>query len=277
MLEKVLEVDPRNLSALINYERTMVYYRHYDKALETNRRIQAIRPNDLEWIARYHWISYQRTGSWDELERWRATLPKDAYKNSWELWNLDIRYASAHGDFQEIVRLADDPGEPTKARSRPAERMLDKAVALMAHGDRLRAMAVARATLKEVGQWQRNHPEDVDIVMSAAEAHAILGDREAAYKERARAMALARADQNAREIKNTYRSTSWLNALLGDKESAIKELSRRINFPGNAISYLVTSSEYASLRNDPRYKALIADPANNVPLSYDVKDAEALK
>lgn len=277
MLEKVLEVDSRNLAALVTYERTMVVFRHYDKALEANRRIQAIQPNDLEWIARYHWIGYQRSGSWEELERWRATLPKDAYKNSWELWIIDLRYASAHGNFDEVVRLADDPGEPTKARNRPAERMLEKAEALMANGDRQRAMAVALATLKEVDQWRRSHPEDVDIAMSAAEAHAILGDREAAYKERARAMELARANRNTREIRNTYRSTSWLSALLGDKDSAIKELSRTINFPGSAISYWVTNSAYASLRNDPRYKALIADPANNLPLSYDVKDTEALK
>jgi len=277
MLEKVLEVDPRNLAALVTYERTMVNFRRYDKALEANRRIQAIRPNDLEWIARYYWIGYQRSGSWDELERWRATLPKDAYKNSWELWIVDIRYAQAHGDFDEVVRLADDPGEPTKARNRPAERMLESADAYHAKGDKKRAMAVAHATLKEVDRWRRNHPEDVDIVMSAAEAHAILGDRDAAYKEHARAMALARANRNAREIAGTYQSTAWLSALLGDKDSAIKELSRRINFPGNAISYVVTNSAYASLRDDPRYKALIADPANNAPISYDVKDTEALK
>jgi hypothetical protein len=59
-----------------------------------------------------------------------------------------------------------------------------------------------------------------------------------------------------------------VHAMVGDKDRALAELARVLRMPGSwSAPHLMRSDPYlVALRGDPRFEALLNDPANNAPL-----------
>ncbi len=59
--------------------------------------------------------------------------------------------------------------------------------------------------------------------------------------------------------------------LLGDRAEALAELERQLKLPASSPNDLRVNLWLSSLWDDPKFLALINDPANNAPLSFDMK------
>ena len=96
---------------------------------------------------------------------------------------------------------------------------------------------------------------------------ALLGHPDEALRHIRKAMELVPEARDALDGP-TYRYVlAQIYALTGDKERAIAELARLLRAPGNfSVAAFRVDPSFTKLRGDPRFEALLNDPANNQPL-----------
>jgi len=272
-LEKVLTIDPRNVGALNAYANHLLDFRHYDGALEVQQKLLNIRPDDVDLQGRYQRIEHYKSGNWDAFDKWRSTLPPGTERTSGRVWRLDVERAAARRDFDAVMRLIDAaPKEMLNLEWDKLWWSLERAMVLLAIGDRPRAMATARTVLGQVADKLRGRPDDRYLLELSFVSRAILGEREAALAEHRRSHTLALASKDLSRADNIYREVLGLRALLGDREQALQELSRQLKLPRSVASDYRVSLQLFSLWDDPAFKAIVNDPANNAPLPFNVQD-----
>ena len=277
LLEKVVALDPRNINALFRLSNTQSEFRHFDRALMLQQQIINIRPDDLELQAKYQWIEYRRTGSWNAFDKWRSTLPPGVAGSSHMVWFLDGFRANARRDLDEILRSLDAEPDATRGSSAFYIRYAGRAMALRAKGDRLRAAETARTALRRIESELQQKHDLLALLQDRSFFHAILGEREAAFSDHRRAHAMALANKNLQEAQNIYQQSLYLYAILGDKEQTLKELSRQLKLPGLSAHIFRNDVAFASFWDDPAFLSIVNDPANNAPLPFDRKDTLALQ
>lgn len=271
-LENVLAIDARNVSALTSYGTLLIQFRHFDRALAVQQQLINIRPDDVDLQGKYQSIEHSKTGAWDSFDRWRSSLPTGMQRTSGRVWFLDRNRAIARRDFDGLIRLLDAvPNEAQTVESVKLGYRLWKSVALLARGDRAQGLAVARTVLAQTTNELRNKPDDPALLEWSWYAHAILGLREAALADLRRAHASALASKDFSHADDVYREILDLRALLGDREQALQELSRQLKLPRSLASYFRVDLALHSLWDDPRFLAIVNDPANNAPIPFDVK------
>jgi hypothetical protein len=59
--------------------------------------------------------------------------------------------------------------------------------------------------------------------------------------------------------------------LLGEREQAIELIKKRLLAPGTFINDLRVHLNFASVWDDPAFKAIVNDPASNAPLPLTLK------
>jgi adenylate cyclase len=270
-LEKVLAIDPRNVRALTAYASHLLEFRRFDLALAARRQMINIRPEDVELQGRYHYGEYEKSGSWDSFDKWRSALPLGMERKLAGIWRLDWQRATGRHDFDAVMRLLDAAPEAVLAGEwKKLALSLERAKVFLARGDRSRAMDTARTVVAEVVVKLRERPDDLGLLGLSYYSRAILGERETALAEhhRAHTLALARKDlSNAEEV---YRNLASLHALLGNHEQALEEVSRQLKLPGSLASSYRLDVAFFSLWSDAKFLAMINDPANNAPLSFDL-------
>jgi len=272
LLERVLTVDARNVDALARLSNTYAAYRHYDRALALRQRVINIRPNDPGVQARYQVLEYQRTGSWDAYDKWRPTVPKDANTKFFFVWELDAGRALARRDLAETLRLNSIVPEDVRGLegfSDEGSRTLTRALVTYALGARPESLKMARAALPLIEAQIRKTPESENFWRSKAIAHAMLGEREPAFAALAQSVAVSRSVAGAMYAGKAASFSAHLHALLGDRELALSELEQNQKLPDAPVHDLAVTESLASLWDDPKFKTLIADPANNAPLPFD--------
>jgi hypothetical protein len=148
-----------------------------------------------------------------------------------------------------------------------------KTLALRARGDAARATKSARAALRLVETELQGMPGEVFLSTEKARLHAVLGEREAAFATLARLAAAEKSQGDMRWAEISQRQSLQLHALLGDRKEALTELSRQLKLPESQPNELRVDLALASLWDDPQFQAILNDPANNAPLSFDSRPA----
>jgi len=277
-LEKVLAIDARNVGALAAYADLLRDFRHYDRALAVQQQLINIRPDDLDLQARYQQIEHSKSDSWDSFDKWRPTLPPSAERTLLRVWILDLDRVIARRDLDGASRLCDAvPQEFLQAEEWGklfASEM--RALVFLAMGERPRAMDTARTVLGQATAKLRSRPDDRGLLWLSYYSRAILGEREAALAEHRRAHTLALASKNLLRAKDVYRDLAGLHALLGDREQALREISRQLMLPEPWAFYYRMDPAFCSLWDDPKFLAIVNDPANNAPLPFDLGRSAAI-
>jgi len=270
-MERVLAIDGRNLGALSNYASFMSNFRYYDRALALQLKVISIRPDDLDLQGKYQNIEYAKTGSWVSFDKWRLTLPPGVERVTGRVWFLDKLRAWGRRDFDGLLRLLDsEPGEVQSVQTDRIADVLEQAFIYLAKGDRSRAIAATRRVQTQAAAALRERPDDLDVWSYSYFAHAILGERDAALAEHGEAYKLAIATKgHYRGVQSVDEDLLALYALMGDRAQALQELSRQVRFPGNKAHEYQVSGAIISLWDDPRFLAIVNDPANNAPLPLD--------
>ena len=272
LLERALAVDPRNVSALVRLANSCRQYRQFDRALALRQQLIKIRPDDLELQANYYLVDYLRTGSWEGYDKWRSRIPADAASRLYRVWNMDIDRAVARRDFDAVLRLHQSIPEELGALNANIDKAgphLYRALALRAKGDRSQWPVEAKTAQQIFDAELRRMPASDNLWYHKALTHALLGEREAALAAHAREVAAA-STSGLSSAEFARRHVLQVKALLGDRADAIAELARQLRMPGGHPNDMKVNLTLASLWDDPKFQALVNDPANNAPLAFTV-------
>src|SRR5260221_7491317 len=275
-LARLRSVAPRNAGTLARLANSYRLFRQFDRALALRQQLMKIRPNDLELQANYYLVEYLKTGSWAGYDNWRSSVPAEASTKLYRVWIMDLDRAAARRDFDEVSRLHGVVPEDLGALNAPIDEAglhLGRALALRAKGDRARSFEEARLALPTLDGELRKMPASENLWHYKALAHAALGERDAALAAHARAVAAASTGGlSSAEI--SRRGILEIRALLGDREEALAELSRQLKMPGGHPRDMQVKLTLASLWDDPKFQAMVNDPANNAPLPFDTAYAK---
>lgn len=309
LLERALSVDERNADTLASLASQYAGFRQYVRAQALVQQLIDIRPSDVDLKAKFYRYEYLRSGSWDGYDQWRATLPKDAAHKFARVRQLDLHRAVAQLDLDRAQQLMDlDPQDVKSWTSSPinlAGKAVDRALLLRAKGEvavarRARACASVPAGAGAATDCGANPREQMEeqlfaarVRASALEAmrildtelerttlfyfdqkarlYAILADRESAFDALAKAVRAANTEFGLQGAEMLQRGAASAYALLGERKKALAELRRQLKLPESNVHDMRVNLSLSSLWNDPEFEAMVKEPANNAPLSFDMK------
>ena len=264
LLERALAIDPRNIEAIATLVGNLAVFRHWDEARSLQRKLVELQPGDLDARCALYMIEWQKNGSFAAYDAWRAALPAEAQRTSEQIRLMDVARAASRRDFDAVLRLFDarpnddwDWLNPVPAR----------AVVLLAKGERTRAFEVARSSLREASSGMQRQPDNLKWWWLSLINRAVLGEREAVLDGYRRLRARPEFGTDDRITQEIVFLEPELYALLGDREKALRTMAVLAKQPrfSSATSWRSTVS-FASLWDDPRFLAIVNDPANKAPL-----------
>jgi TolB-like protein/Tfp pilus assembly protein PilF len=261
---RAVELDPSNVGYLRNLLTTLENGNRYDEATAIQRRIVALLPERLEEGYALAAASFYAHGETDQTDAFFAQLSPDE-ANSPAMLDSRRDWAVTRGDLAEAIRL--DRIQPFYADSvlRRWEQDVIAAQALYFHGDRAAAATRLGNVAAELRQRLAKEPKNGRNWGILALAEAILNHRTEAIQDADREVQLMPESRDALDgpLYAAFRARTY--DIVGEKEIALAEYKRLLRVPGGMNVYALKYGP-TTLRDDPRLKALVDDPANNAPL-----------
>jgi TolB-like protein len=265
-LRRATELDVSNAVFLRNLIVSLYAGRRYDELREARRRMVSLKPDDLLEAFFLTRTSFHASGSTQEVEAFLAGLTPEQL-NSPEGFEIRAVWADSLGDVRELIRI--DKLHPHFKRSQlaPWEEDVLAAQNLYMTGDRTGALARLGRVPGDLAERLRREPANPRLYGFDAIVEMIQGHREAALRAVAHTVELTPASLDA--LTGPWYAGLSARALdyLGEKDRAIAEYARLLKTPGSELNvYDLKHDTRSTLRGDPRFEALLDDPANNAPL-----------
>lgn len=265
---KAWALDPRNPELTRAVRTMLVSARRYDEAEALARATVGQDSNAFIGYLNVY-VHFLARGSTREVEAFFAALP-DAVRRS----DPNIRVARVHwtfirGDAAEVIRLWKESPRDVPFFSRRFD-LLAVAMAHRARGEDAAARALLEQNrdrlLAELAEQPMNSVRWQDLVLT----HAMLGDRASALAARTKLLETSRSTERTSDDVCLY---AWL----GDKDQALEALARSFRKGPNTPSSWTSGNWHNvhenrrslalwPLHGDPRFEAILNDPANNAPL-----------
>ena len=222
-------------------------------------------------------VEWNATGSTRAVAEFLAGLTS-AERDSPEGIREQKYWATVKGDFAEWKRLDGLPSNADRGELGWSQ-AIEAAMVLAAHGDLTGARTRLGNHPAQLRSTLEHQPANAAIWGGLALMEALLGEHEAARRDARRAVELVPESRDGQvgPAHRYYLATVY--AWTGDKEQAVAELAHLLRVPavsgsGSAINpvnpisvhTLHVAPEFAPLRGDPRFEALLNDPKNNAPL-----------
>src|SRR5262249_19549062 len=188
-LEEALALDPRNVELLVDAAETYSMTRQFPVALKLYDRALDIMPNDPDMLAAKASI-YQAQGRLKEAAKFLSEISWQTASESTILIKINqLRLERNYGEAVQLLRTRQDQfnfvSEYSKAFDYAALAFIQSLAADTA-GAKLTAER-ARDTLE---QLSRDQPDNAFFLKPLSQAHAALGEKDAALKEAKRAIML---------------------------------------------------------------------------------------
>lgn len=263
---RACELDPANIAYQRNLLATLRAARRWDEYLEVQRRLATLLPNSLEEAFRVAYVPFLATGSMREANAFLAGLTPEQ-RDSPEGIFLRTAWAATIGDHAEAIRL--DRIQPYyEGEGSPEwEQGYFAALSYVAVNDKAGAIARLGDSPVELRKMVEREPKNYRYWNFLAAMEILLGNRDEALRCLARAQELFPESRDALDGVSYAMNHVYLYDQLGDKERALAGYIRLANVPraviGNVHEWRYSAS---CLRGDPRWEALLSDPANNAPL-----------
>jgi hypothetical protein len=180
-----------------------------------------------------------------------------------------ITWAAESGDLAELIRL--QRIHPHRARTvlELWEEDILKAQNLFFAGDKAGALASLGSIPDENAKRLEREPRSARLWIFQAIMEMILGHPEEAVRDGDRATEIIPLSMDAVDGAGYAAFNARILLQCGDKALALKEIARLIRTPGGVDDfnvYELKRDPANPLRDDPRMKALLDDPANNAPV-----------
>jgi TolB-like protein/Flp pilus assembly protein TadD len=253
---QALLLDPRNAELLTETADNYDDLRRFDDALKFYDRALEIRPNDLELLASKAAI-YQAQGD----------LP-DATKCLQEVNALTPSYEAVAQKVDQLIFERNYRGAVLLVETRFAQFQFGSELEVGAFqeflassrllaGDSAGAKASAEQARNILQVLCKNQPDNDFPAIHLARTYAILGDKESAYNEAKRVIALLQDDKIRRP--GAEENLALIETRFGNNARAISILANLLQIPYQSSLY-ATPLTPALLRLDPAWDVLRSDP-----------------
>jgi tetratricopeptide (TPR) repeat protein len=257
--EQALALDPRNVELLKRVASAYAALKQFPAALKLYDRVLDIKPNDPDMMA-YKAGIYQGEGNLKEAARILSGINDTSSKLTFA---TKIGQLQLERNYGEVIRLLqarlaqfhfDNDGEKAFIQFQLA---LTQRLA----GDMAGAKVTAEPARNTFERLYRDQPDDANLSMLLAYAHAVMGEKDSALNLAQRAVML---DPRAKDPIN---GPTWeeglalVQVLVGENSGAISTLSLLLRTPYDSYTYNPTGVTPALLRLDPFWDPLRSDPA----------------
>jgi TolB-like protein len=266
-LRKATQLDPGNVAYAHNLSDLLTEARRYDDYLVEQARLVGIVHGRIQESFDLAASSYDIRGSTVEADQFLAALPAEK-ANSPRVVNIRKGWARTKGDLAEAIRLDklqpffDQDGEEHFAQA------FWNALAYVNAGDMQGARARIGNFPEELRERLVNEPNNFFVTVYAASYESLLGHNDEAIRLAKRAVEILPETRDAVDGPIGELVLAMAYARAGDKDRAFEGLGRlsRTPFGFFNVYELKTNGMLQPLQDDPRFKALLDDPANNAPL-----------
>src|SRR5215813_8774361 len=275
-MEKAASLSPKDTWILQNLSYNYSILRNFDAANKTLDRALALDPTAMELLGLKSSLAIAEKGDFGVAERAFEALKSIPMTNEQKLKTADAR--------ADVFLLERRYSEGLReAESLPDEQFADYPRGLWSKyyhiGFARRALQEepgARAAFlkaKSAAEEQLKRTPDVaKLRIQLAKVLAFLGEKDSAMAEAKRASELQPESKDAFEGPVITEGVAQVCAILGDKDRAIEILDGLLNRPSYVtVQSLKVNPVWDSLRNDPRFQALIdrddLSLASNLPQS----------
>jgi TolB-like protein/Tfp pilus assembly protein PilF len=253
-----LALDPRSFLVSVEVAREMSRARHFDLAERVCERARELNPGDVHALALCALIPFWRSGDLAPGRRALEVLPHELPNGGDGAWSLSALLALFPEQALEFV-AAGRVQEPV-AKSPLIPRDYVAGVAYSSLGQAQKARAAFAQALPALEGRVREAPEDPLARLFLGRAYAGVGRDEEAMEESGRAIGLA-PQEGLRSSWLRFRAE--IAAAAGRADEAVEALADALRRPDGTITAASVKADprYAVLRGDPRFEALVKEPA----------------
>jgi len=263
-LRRGLKLDPTNEEYVLEFASSLGAVRHYDEAEAVVRKYMDEHPHDSGAEFLLCMTAYWARGSTAEMQA-AARRPADPSDHGLFLYT-QANFALARGDFAEFAKLNreqryydSNPDDPRWNQDVTA------AEGFAESGDMAAARNRASEALVLMKPELERQPDNSVLWAALSLANAILGKRDEALRSAQRSAELMPESRDAIVGPGNSNTCALALAWIGEKDRALAELERLLHVPWGMNIY-TSRVAWRPLRDDPRFKKLVSDPANNSPL-----------
>jgi TolB-like protein/Tfp pilus assembly protein PilF len=262
-LRRVIELDPRNISASNNLALTYCAMRRFSEALATLDRILSWHPTNARALLTKA-DALMAIGDLQAAEPLLANPELPA--------NRRARYALFQRNYAGAIEIL-SKDLAVDRQQRDQEQILALAFSRQLAGDIAAARAIYQKSVEDFRrQLEKVEPGsyvEADMRIGLGWAYAGLGEAASAIAEGQKAMALAPTSENPEFGPGLEAEMTRIYAQLGDADHAIPPLKRLLRMSYPAASLLTPATLrldpiWDPIRNDPRFQELAAE---NAPLA----------
>src|SRR5262245_14603680 len=261
-MEKAASLNPKDTWPLQNLSFNYSILRNYDAANKTLDRALALDPTAMELLGIKSSLAIAEKGDFAVAERGFEALKSIQMTNEQKLKTADARVDVflLERRYNEGLREAESlPDDQLASYPRSLwSKYYNIGFARRALQDEPGARA-AFLKAKNAAEEQLNRtPDDAKPRIQLAKTLAFLGEKDSAMTEAQRASELQPESKEAFEGPAITEGVAEVYAILGDKDRAIETLDGLLNRPSYVtVQGLKVNPIWDSLRNDPRFQALI--------------------
>jgi predicted Zn-dependent protease len=266
-LRKAIQLDPGNISYSRNLADFLLAGRRYGEYEVEQRRKIGMLPEQFKEVVALAESSFESRGSTAEADAYLAQLPPEQ-ANSAEGINIRKHWAQTKGDWAEAIRL--DKLQPyyDGDGTRHFAQAFFSAMTYLRAGDLQSARERADGFPQELRDRLSKEPENVNIMLFLSSYESLAGHNDEAIRLARKAVDTLPESVDAIDgpLCEYVLAAAYANA--GDKDRALQLLAHLAHVPYGRfnVHVLRTDGDFALLSDDPRFQAMLADPANNAPL-----------
>jgi TolB-like protein/Tfp pilus assembly protein PilF len=263
-LSRAVDLDPGNYAYLNALQQTLSAARRFDDADAVIVKFLGKSTRNLEalWLVAQN--DFYRDGSTTAIKDFARRTPDPSEESKFIYMQSCLAYFC--GDWAECIRLDHlqryYDGDPDASRWVQDTVMAE---ALAESGDLASARTRAAEALALMKTELKRQPENSVLWANMGLAQALLGNRDETLRCAQKAAEYLPESRDAIIGPTNSVVGAQAFAWVGEKERALSEFQRLLHMPWGTLVANGRNS-WRPIRDDPRFKALLADPANNAPL-----------
>jgi TolB-like protein len=265
-LRRAVDLDVANAAYLKNLIASLDAARRYEESSSGWRRMDALKPGHVDFKYFAVLNTFLASGSTREVEEYLASLtPAEAA--SGDGLQMRINWAGYMGNEAELTRLLQvSPYDDDSPLQHWEQDVLD-ARTLFLDGDKAAALARLGNIPGEMPKRLAREPRNPRIWLVDADMEIVLGHPAEAVKAIDHSIELIPESLDALESPTYASFGALVYDYAGEKEKALALYTRLLRDPGGFLNvYAMKHDVHSTLHGDPRFEALLIDPANNAPL-----------
>lgn len=265
-LRRSIELDPQNQRYRTTIALHLFAMREYDGCKAEMDRVVEMTKGNLLWKLLDMAVVFFSGGPTDEAKAWVAQLKANHPDDVMAAIVRKI-WARATGAFADAIPLDTQQAYYDADGTPHWQQDLDAAFDFIALGDMTTGRARLEKLLPQLKAELVKEPANSGLWAAYGRTEAVLGDRAQALAAASKVVELVPESLDAVDGPVRSMMRAKILAWAGDKEQALAEFSRLLHVPyGTNVYGDRFDPGWIPIRDDPRFKALLADPANNEPI-----------